>query len=155
MEFIFGEDVKIIMACNTAHLLVPQLGRNIRKHLVSLIDLTIAEVEKKEFRKVGILASPLTVKTGLFSDQLHEIGLEMVLPSKLEENILERLIRAVIANQPTDKLRVSIKKIVKRMQVEGCEAVILGCTELSVIVTNRSLDNTIDPLELAVKELLK
>ncbi len=79
----------------------------------------------------------------------------MILPTAHEINALEAVILATIASKPTKQQLPVVKRIAKRLQSDGAEAIILGCTELSVIMGDQKSKNFIDPLNLAVQELIK
>jgi aspartate racemase len=142
------------MACNTAHLFQHKLERTLQHKISSLIDMTVDEVVRRRAETIGLLASPTTMKTGLYARRLQQVGISVLVPTAKEEIILERLIREVIANKSNTSARPKLEVIIDRMQKDGAQAVILGCTELSVIIGNPS-SKLVDPLTIAAKRLLE
>ena len=152
--FIFGEDLRIAIACNTAHMFLGQLEHNLQHKIISLIDATVLAVSTQNISRVGLLASHNTIRSGLFNTPLEQAGISVQLPSTIERDKTEKLIRAVIANKLTPNTREALEGIVQGMINEGCEIVILGCTELSVINGSKPILRTIDPLTLVAKQLV-
>ena len=147
------QDDRIVLACNTAHLLVPELEEVYDVRFISLVQATVQAIKRSGARRIGLLASPTTVKSGLYEKPLSQIGRETILPTRSDINILEQAIRHVIAGGPTKKVRGSIEQIVNRMIDEGADCVILGCTELSVIFSHVLDNRVVDPLEVVCEKL--
>lgn len=143
-----------IIACNTAHLLLPDLRTMTGMNFASLIDITIKDVLLSDIQSIGILASPTTISTKLYESKLKNAGLTVINPTKSELEIIEVAIRYVISGNNPDNERPNLQEIIDTMIAKGAEAIILGCTELSVIFSNNPHQSLIDPLHLVVKEQL-
>jgi len=121
----------IVMACNTAHIMHSDLLKIAKCPFPSIIDLVVDEAKKSKIKRVGILASPTTLKTKLYENKLREENLLPIIPDEKFQELLEKVIRGVLDNnlKTTDvKNLVSLtKKFVKNNRIEG---IILGCTEL-------------------------
>lgn len=152
--FIFGSNTRLVLACNTAHLLVPKLEVAMKRPVVSLIDTVVNDVSIRRLKRVGLLASPTTIQGELFSAPLERMGAEVILPSKDSQKTVERLIRQTIANVPRSTALPVLRRQTQQMLSVGCEAVILGCTELSVINASKTNSKTIDPLTLIAQQLV-
>lgn len=137
--FKFQNDDTVVLACNTAHLLKDAIEETLGIRITSLIDLT-SEFIAAHHDKVRLLASPTTVKTGLYTDILHRKGVKVLLPTDKQLKNIESTIRAVIASQPTRALRHST------------DPVLLGCTELSCAYGNNQ--GTIDPINVLIDAIM-
>ncbi len=118
--------------------------------LVSLVEVTVAHIASKGLQRVGIVASPTTVKSQLYSQPLQAIGVTLVSPSAPQLVIIEQVIRGVIAGNAQSHAK-QLHSIVQSM-LRDCEAVILGCTELSVLA--KHMPHCIDPLAIVTQKLL-
>lgn len=148
------QDDRIVLACNTAHLLVPELEEAYDMRLTSLVQATVQAIKRSGARRVGLLASPTTVKSKLYEKPLSRVGCETILPTLIDIDILEQAIRHVIAGGPAKEFRGSIEQIINRMIDEGADCVILGCTELSVIFSHALENRVVDPLSAVCEQLL-
>lgn len=100
------------------------------------------------------MASPTTIRTRLYEDELLANGIEVILPSRQEIKTIEECIRKVICGHEPIKLQNHLRPIIDSMMERGAKKVLLGCTELSVIFGNASDMDLVDPLSLITRELL-
>ncbi len=101
--------------------------------------------------RIGLLASPTTIVSGLYSNPLEALSMEILKPSATEQVAIETAIRSVIAGD-TATARFIVLANVSAMIQAGAQAVLLGCTELSI--AGKDLPYTIDPLTLITEHLL-
>ena len=89
-------------------------------------------IKESGAKKVGIMATSGTVKTGLFQKSLESVGLDFVLPSEECQSLVMSLIYDEIkTNSPVDIKK--FEKVTAELFGGGAEVIILGCTELSLI----------------------
>lgn len=138
-EFTFHEDDLVVLACNTAHLLKDEIEQALNIHLESLIELTTDFVASRH-DKIRLLASPTTIRTGLYTKSLSERGVTVLLPTTKQLEKIESTIRSVIAFEDVKPLK------------PRPVPVLLGCTELSCAFG--SAKGTIDPLNILVDTVL-
>ena len=100
------------------------------------------------------MASPTTIRTRLYEDELLANGIEVILPSRQEIKTIEECIRKVICGHEPIKLQNHLRPVIDSMMERGAKKVLLGCTELSVIFGNASDVDLVDPLSLITRELL-
>lgn len=132
-------------------MLLPELQEHCGAEFVSLIETTAQHVHRQGIKTVGLLASPTTLRTRLYTDRLEALGIAVVEPSIADRNMAESLIRAVISSRQVPL--TALVPLIERLQEQGAEAVILGCTELSVIAADKSQTGLIDPLRLVAQAL--
>ena len=153
-------DDVIIIACNTAHLLQPDIERRLNIRITSMVDAAIDHVSRY-YKTIRLLASPTTIRTGLYDKPLKAAGVTVLTPDKDEEQALEVIIRAVISGQTISQS--ALDKIPIITQSEQANAanyinnysssppVLLGCTELSCAFAEKP--NTIDPINILLRYL--
>ena len=146
-------DDVIIIACNTAHLLQSDIERQLNIRITSMVDAAIDYVSRHH-KTIRLLASPTTIRTGLYDKPLKAAGVTVLTPDKDEEQALEMIIRAVISGQTIPQ--PALDKIPIITQSEQANAtnhppVLLGCTELSCAFAEKP--NTIDPMNILLRYL--
>jgi aspartate racemase len=146
-------DDTIVLACNTVHLLLPEIETRYNVNFVSLVQETVESVRRTGTKQIGLIASPTTIKIGLYEKPLVSVGCDVILPTPADTNKLEQAIRHVIANSSAEQVKHLIEPIIERMLEEGAEKVILGCTELSVIFSGFSNNYIVDPLTIVLEQL--
>lgn len=130
---------------------MPQLKDVLNQGFLSLIDVTIQELVKQKLTVVGLLASPTTIKSKLYEKATAEVGIRLLVPSGNEQEIVEEAIRSVIANQHPNNAK--ILTVANDLAKRGAQKVILGCSELSVLLAGVDTTTLIDPLTIVTKQL--
>ena len=153
-------DDVIIIACNTAHLLQPDIERQLNIRITSMVDTTIDYVSR-HYKTIRLLASPTTIRTGLYDKPLKTTGVTVLTPDDNERQALETIIRAVIAGRTVPQLALEkVERIAKSERVEvdnyvenhlNNPPILLGCTELSCAFAKKP--NTIDPMNILINHL--
>jgi aspartate racemase len=131
------------LACNTAHLLLDRLTTIPKEHFVSMID--VSDIERAGHKKVGLLASPFTIKSKLYKNALEQRGITVIEPSTADSKVLNAVIHDVIGNQDVIGLRPKLTNIAAKLQANGADCLLLGCTELPLVGVQTTLP-TIDSL---------
>lgn len=143
------------IACNTAHLLLPDLQAVSNVPFLSIPSLVADKVRINKFKKVGLLATPSTLASSLYDDALDK-SVIIVRPNKALIKRLEKLILKQLRGDISDSDRNSFKIIVAEFtKANELEAVILGCTELPVIFGANKNKRIIDTLEVLSDALLE
>ena len=130
--------ISVGMACNTAHLLLDRLEIP-RHNFVSMIEAVVDQVKQANATQVGLLASPNTIRSKLYHNALKEAGIVTIEPTEPETEQLDSIIHRVIAGEDTTKLRPLLTQIALRMQNDGADAILLGCTELPLVGVDVSI----------------
>lgn len=124
----------IAIPCNTAHFFFDEIQKNIPVRVINIIEETLrfAKDTVPGLRKVGILATSGTLHSRVYPHYAEEFDIECVYPDESDiEQLMDIIYNQVKAGKPVD--HDLFFGIVEHMKQKGCEAVILGCTELSVI----------------------
>lgn len=143
------------MACNTGHLLIEKLKRQTEKPFVSLIEEVPKFIKKQKIKKIGLLATPTTIKTKLFQKPLENEGVELITPKNGDIKLLGKIIKETIAGKNLENNKILIQQIAKRLLNNGSEAIIESCTEIPLIFPKQHLVPVFDTLEILAEAVLK
>jgi aspartate racemase len=128
----FGASV-ITMACNTACLLTNRLQKHTDVPIISVVEEVVRTVSK-ERKRVLLLASPTSLKLGLYQLALARYGISYVVPCQREYQEIEMIIRGVIDGADQGALMRRLVKIARRYVEKGdIQGIVLGCTELPLV----------------------
>ena len=122
----------IAIPCMTAHYFHRELTRYIEAPIVHAIHETAAHLKKHGITKVGIMATDGTIRSRLFQRELENHGMEVLIPSlQGQKCVMSVIYDDIKANRPADmeKFRYASDEL----RTQGAQAIILGCTELSLI----------------------
>ncbi len=106
------------------------------------------EAADRGFRKLGILGTRYLVESSVYPEKLKAVGMDCVLPEpdereRINDIIFDELVNGIFL----DESRNYFVEVIERLKEKGCDAVVLGCTEIPLIVTPEisplpSLDST-------------
>lgn len=153
-----GENLKkqgceyFAMPCITAHYFGKEITETIGSGFINMIEETAKFLNKKKIDTVGLMATDGTVKSKVFEDTLNAYGINVVVPSDEKQ----RLVMKVIYDEVKAGKEVSVNdlyEVKEELKSKGAKLCLLGCTELSVVKGNYTLDDEfLDVLEILAKQ---
>lgn len=135
----------IIMPCNTAHYFLERLEKETGLPFISIVDAAVEELKIKiaSPAKVGILATDGTIKAEIYHKGLKREGFIPVVPSDEKQKIVMKCIYEGVKAGKISEAREWIKEPLKELANLGVKAIILGCTELPILVSGDYYDGII------------
>jgi len=144
-----GADI-IAIPCNSAHLWFKEMQKNTNVEILNMIELAVKSFKKGD--KVGLLATTLTVKSGLYEIPLREKGVEVLLPE--DQDFVMEQIRLIKAGKIMEAKK-NLLRVVDNLIDRGATHVLAGCTEVPLALKNSDLRiPLIDPMDLLAKECI-
>jgi len=127
----------LICPDNTVHQALPRVVSRTAAPWLHIAGVVADEAVRRGFKRLGILGTRWLVDGSVYPDELTERSLEYVRPSaderdELDRIILNELVCGVFKKESTEFVR----EIIVDMKRAGCDAAILGCTELPLIINN-------------------
>jgi aspartate racemase len=129
------------LATNTMHIVADQITSAIDVPFIHIADPTSEALLADGFRTVGLLGTNFTMEKSFYRDRLTASGLTSIIPevdrTNLHGIIFEELCRGIVR----DESRRTYITAIERLAARGAEAVILGCTEITMLI-----DDSVSPL---------
>jgi len=142
----------IVIPCNTVHIFIEDLRKVSDVPIINIIDETIKRVKDGNYRNVGLLASKKTIDSKLYENPMKKNGINVILPTSKEQNELSKIIVETIRNKLAKNRKNVIKRIIKNLIKRGSEVVILGCTDLQIILNKHEADvELLDSFEILLE----
>ena len=146
----------IIIACNTAHYFLPEVAPQVKIPILSIVETAIAEVIRRGYKKVGLLATSGTIRTGLYQKSLEAKEIMCITPSADRQHWIDDMIYDGVKANNLHYDTVPVEALLDDMRQAGAEAFILGCTEVPVAVAMYNLQGTfIDSTDELAKAAIK
>lgn len=143
------------MACNTACILADRLQEKTTVPFISVVDEVVREVVRSGI-SVLLLASPTSLRLGLYQLQLSRFGVPYFVPEQKEFPELEFIIRGVIEGEDRSFLMKKLVKITERyVEIGKVGGIVLGCTELPLIFPTKYRLPVYSSLSILAGSLLK
>jgi aspartate racemase len=129
----------LVLCTNTMHKVAADIEAAVRIPLFHIADPTAAEIKAAGFSKVGLLGTRFTMEQAFYKDRLVERhGLEVLTPEPGDRAVIHRIIYDELCLGKTlEESRLEYRRIIARLIQQGSEAIILGCTEIALLVTQR------------------
>ena len=126
----------LTICTNTMHKMAPDIEKNISIPIVHIADATAEVIKSKKLKKVALLGTRFTMEQDFYKGRLIEkYGIEVVIP---EGNDLEQVHNIIYNELVLGDIKQSSKEIykqvIKRLVERGAEGVILGCTEIPLLI---------------------
>ncbi len=147
----------LICPDNTIHQAFPYLEAQSPLPWLHIADAVAAHARERGFQRLGITGTRSLVESNVYPDKLTEHGLQFVLPNPAEREEMHRVIMDELVYGVFKPEAVAyFQNVIARMKNEGCDAAILGCTEIPLITNDaNSALPTLDSTRLLARAALR
>jgi aspartate racemase len=124
---------------NTVHQVFEQVAKQSPVPLLSIIDVVSDECKRRGYRKVGVLGTKYTMKGPMYKEALAKRMIKMVVPdAKDKERVNSVIFDELVPEGVTESSVKVLVDVVQKLKNAGCDAVILGCTELPLVLNMKN-----------------
>ncbi|KPN74544.1 aspartate/glutamate racemase family protein [Neisseria sp. 74A18] len=129
-----GADV-LVLATNTMHKIAHVIERAVDIPLLHVVDATAEAVKAGGLRRVGLLGTRFTMSDGFYSERMAKLGVDVMVPSEKEQAEIHRIIfEELCLGRVCADSKSYYQQVVRRLQESGAEGVVLGCTEVGLLL---------------------
>ena len=134
-----GADV-IVLATNTMHKLATRMMAGVTIPFVHIADATARAINAKGLRNPGLMATAFTMEQSFYTDRLIAAGLNPVLPNDADRAETHRIIyQELCKDVTTQQSTAAYVAIAKRLADAGADSLILGCTEVGMLLNQENV----------------
>jgi len=139
-----GAEIAALTA-NTAHIVFDEVSSRSPIPLIGLVDETCKYAQSKGCNKAVIFGTAFTMSSKMYESKFATYGIEAVVPSETDQQVIHNIIFPnLVAGIVTEHEKAVILEIAKKMLSEhNADALVLGCTELPLIIEPDDLNTTI------------
>lgn len=131
----------IIICTNTMHKIAPYIKENINIPLLHIAEATYSELERGNIKTVGLLGTKYTMEEDFYKSILKEKGINVLIPDLEDRKIVNEIIyNELCLGKINDKSRGKFKEIIDKFKLNNAEGVILGCTEIGLLIGENDTD---------------
>jgi len=126
----------LVLCTNTMHKVASKLEAAVSVPLLHIADATGAVISKSGFSTVGLLGTRFTMEQPFYRERLVQgFGLDVIVPPEGDRELIHRVIYEELCRGVTSaQSRSEFRRIMEALAAQGAQAIILGCTEISLLV---------------------
>jgi aspartate racemase len=129
----------LVLCTNTMHKVAPAIEAAVGIPLFHIADPTAEAIKHAGHTRIGLLGTRFTMEQDFYKERLRERhGLEVIVPDPTDRDIVHRIIYDQLClGRIVDASRDEYRRIIAQLVAQGAQAIILGCTEISLLVTQQ------------------
>ncbi len=125
----------LVLCTNTMHKVADEIEANVRIPFLHIAEATAAEILIKNIKTIGLLGTKYTMEQEFYRRRLEENGIRVIVPEEKERDIIHRVIyEELCLGEILEESRDQFRQIIKALVERGAEGIILGCTEIGLLV---------------------
>lgn len=126
----------LLICANTMHRVAPAVKAATSIPLLHVADVTASVIKQAGHSRVGLIGTRFTMEQPFYREHLQQHGLEVLVPDAADQNIIHRIIfEELCLGVVRDESRQIYRTIMKQLVEQGAQAIILGCTEIAMLVS--------------------
>ncbi|MDX1558280.1 MAG: aspartate/glutamate racemase family protein [Marinobacter sp.] len=131
----------LVIGTNTMHKVAPEIEQALQIPLLHIADATAQVLKKDGVTRVGLLGTRFTMEQAFYRDRLEAAGIEVLTPDEKQREAVHRIIYEELCRGETKPdSRNTYLDIVSSLSSRGAQGVILGCTEIGLLVSQADTD---------------
>lgn len=150
----------LLLATNTMHKLAHQMMSGVNIPFIHIADATAEEITKCNLKSPGLMATAFTMEQAFYTERLVAAGLNPVIPNDADRAETHRIIYEELCKDiTTSKSEATYIEIADRLIESGADSLILGCTEVGMLLNSNNVnvpvfDTTLIHCEVALKNAI-
>jgi aspartate racemase len=126
----------ILICTNTMHKLAPEIQSRVFVPLLHIADATARKIRTRGLQRIALLGTRFTMQEGFYRERLsRNYGLDVIVPEKTDMQIVDRIIfDELCVGKVLPASREKYKQVIASMASAGAQGVILGCTEIGLLI---------------------
>lgn len=132
----------LLICTNTMHKMADEVAASVSIPLLHIADTTAQVIRAQGLKKVALLGTKFTMEEDFYKGRLEErYGIAVVVPDETDRQIIHDIIYSELClGEIKETSRQSYLSIIKKLEAAGAEGVILGCTEIPLLVKQADVD---------------
>jgi aspartate racemase len=125
----------LLIGANTMHNIADKVQAAISIPLIHIVDATAKEITRQQMKKVALLGTKYTMQLDFFKDKLATQNIETIIPNETDiDYINECIYNEMSKGIFLPERKIGFLKIIESLQMQGAEGIILGCTEIPILI---------------------
>ncbi len=147
-----------LICTNTMHKVAPEVATSVKIPFLHIADAAGEVLQRDGIKKVGLLGTSFTMEHDFYKGRLNrEFGLEVVVPDMKDRKIIhDTIFNELCLGHINEESRLEFVRIINSLENDGAEAIILGCTEIGLLVKQDDVSAVLyDTTEIHAKKAVE
>ncbi len=131
----------IVIACNTVHYFYNDMQRAIDVPILSIIKESSRIVRGAGYSKIGLLSSQSTKDLRIYQEELKKSKIETIITNNVQQGMINDVVLRVMSGKYGETEKGILKGIIENLAAKGAQAILLGCTELPLVISQEDVNN--------------
>lgn len=125
----------VVIATNTMHRVIDEVRAQVSLPVLSILDVVADAIEARRLARVGLLGTRFTMEQRFYHEALGRRGIGVITPPEEDRALVNHVIyNELVGGTIRAESRDAVTRVIARLAAQGAEGVILGCTELPLLV---------------------
>lgn len=125
----------ILICTNTMHKVIGYIEEKVSLPILHIADSTAKQIQKSKISTVGLLGTKYTMEQDFYKTRIETNGIKVLIPSEEDRKVINKVIyEELCLGEIQQSSRDYYKKVIKGLVDDGAEGIILGCTEIGLLV---------------------
>ena len=131
----------IVICTNTMHKVINQIKEKISIPILHIAEMTAEKILEKGLKNIALLGTKYTMEQDFYKSKLIEKGINVIIPDKNDIEIINKVIYDELClGTINSNSKKKFLEIVDKLRSKGAEGIILGCTEIGLLIKNEDTD---------------
>ena len=131
----------IVICTNTMHKVINQIKEKISIPILHIAEMTAEKILEKGLKNIALLGTKYTMEQDFYKSKLIEKGINVIIPDKNDVEIINKVIYDELClGTINSNSKKKFLEIVDKLRSKGAEGIILGCTEIGLLIKNEDTD---------------
>ncbi|MFJ7994918.1 aspartate/glutamate racemase family protein [Peribacillus frigoritolerans] len=125
----------ILICTNTMHKVIGYIEEKVSLPILHIADSTAKQIQKSKISTVGLLGTKYTMEQDFYKTRIETNGIKVLIPNEEDRKVINKVIyEELCLGEIQQSSREYYKKVIKGLVDDGAEGIILGCTEIGLLV---------------------
>lgn len=125
----------LLLCANTPHLFAPEVQNSISIPLIHIVDTIIPQIKPYRITKLGLLGTKPTMQMSFYKEKYEVEHMQIIVPDEIDmERIQEIIFKELFKGVINPLSKIYFQDVMEKLILKGAEGIILGCTELPLII---------------------
>lgn len=145
----------LVLACNSLHIFIDEIRESVQIPVLSTIEETVKVLKRQVSKRVGVLATSITINNRLYKDQFKTNDIDDLTLSDKDQNTLNQIIYHLVTGDYNDGDKEKLDNIINDLSKKNIDSIILACTDLQLLKPHHDKVEIFDTMQILANAIIR